>query len=107
MSKLINGSQKSLSCQLLSNPYISNSIDWTQELCYFGNKASISSYSFELDQNQNFENHIDILASYPFSRIELELERDPDPPVDNFISLFDSIMTPVFLPIFFIFQSQH
>ena len=37
MSELINGSEKSLSCQPLTNLYILNSIDWTQESCYFGN----------------------------------------------------------------------
>ena len=41
------------------------------------------------------------MASYSFSETELELECDPDPQVSNSISLFDSIMTPVFLPNFF------
>ena len=71
MSELINKSNKILSCQLLINPYISNSINWTQESCYFGNQDSISSYLFELDQTPSFENRIDILASYPFLEIEL------------------------------------
>ena len=38
----------------------------------FWNQDLISSHPSELDQNQNFENHIDILESYPFSEIELE-----------------------------------
>jgi len=37
MSDLINESEESLSCQPLTNPYILNSTDWTQESCYFGN----------------------------------------------------------------------
>jgi len=41
------------------------------------------------------------LASYPFPQIEIELESDPKPQVGNFISHFDSIMTPVSLPDFF------
>jgi len=40
------------------------------------NQDSISLHPFELAQN--FENHLDILASYPFPKIELELESDPD-----------------------------
>jgi len=43
MSELINESEKSLSCQSLTDPYIPNSADWTQESCHFGNPASISS----------------------------------------------------------------
>ena len=44
----------------------------------FGSQDSISACLFELDQNQNFENHIDILTSYPFLEIELEHECDPE-----------------------------
>ena len=61
------------------------------------NPTSISSYQPELDQH-----HIpDILASYPFPEIELDLECDPEPHVSNSIALFDSIMTPISLPDFF------
>ena len=63
------------------------------------NQDSISLHPFELAQN--FENHIDILASYPFPEIEIEHESDPESQVGNSISLFDSIMTPVFLLDFF------
>ena len=63
------------------------------------NQNSISLHPFELAQN--LENHLDILASYPFPEIKLELESDPKPQVGNSISLFDSIMTPVSLPDFF------
>ena len=42
----------------------------------FGNQDSISVHPFELDQHQNFENLVDILASYPFLEIELEHEYD-------------------------------
>ena len=63
------------------------------------NQDSISLHSFELAQN--FENHLDILASYPFLEIELKFESDPEPQVGNSILLFDSIMTPVSLPDFF------
>ena len=49
-------------------------VHMTQESCHFGNPASISSYKPELDQH-----HIlDILASYPFPKIELALECDPN-----------------------------
>ena len=103
MSELISESEKNLSCQPLTNPYIPNSIDWTLESCYFGNKDSISTYPFELDQTTSFENYFDIFASYPFPEIEIEHERDPEPQVGNFISLFDSIMTLVSLPNFFLY----
>ena len=97
MSELINESEESLFCQSLTNPYIPNSANWTQESCNFGNPASISSYQPELDQH-----HIpDILASYPFPEIELKLESDPEPHVGDSILFFDSIMTPVSLPDFF------
>ena len=81
----------------MTDPYVPNSADWTQESCHFGNRTSISSYQPELDQH-----HIpDILTSYPFPEIELDLECDPEPHVKNSILLFDSIMTPVSLPDFF------
>ena len=56
---------------------------------------------FELDQTLSFESLIYILASYPFTEIELEHECNPEPQVGNSISLFDLIMTPVSLPDFF------
>ena len=62
------------------------------------NQDSISVPPFEL--TQNFENHLDILASYPFFEIEL-MQECLDPQVGNFISLFDSIMTLVSLLDFF------
>ena len=49
MSELINESEESLSCQPLTDPYISNSTDWTRESCHFGNPDSISEHTFELD----------------------------------------------------------
>ena len=79
---MINESKKCLSCQPLTNPYIPNSIDWSQESCYFGNQYSISAHPFELDQTLGFESHIDILASYPFPEIEIKHECDPEPHVE-------------------------
>jgi len=87
MSELINENEKNLSCQCLTNPYISNSIDWTQESCYFGNQDSISAHPFELDKTPSFESHIDILASYPFPEIKIEHECGLEPHVGNSISL--------------------
>jgi len=93
-------SERNFSYQLLTNPYISNSIDWTKESCYFESQDSILAHPFELDHYQNFENHIDILVSYPFPEIELENECDLEPQIDNSISFLDSIMTLVSLPDF-------
>jgi len=87
----------------LTDPYIPNSTNWTQESCHFGNPISISSYQPEFDQHQP----LDILASYHFPEIELELESGPESHGGDSISLFDSIMTPVFLPDFSLFRSQH
>ena len=49
MSELINENEESRFCQPLTNPYISNSIDWTQESCYFRNQDSSSVHPLELD----------------------------------------------------------
>ena len=51
MSELINEREKNLSCQPLTDSYISNSTYWTQESCHFGNLVSISSYQPKLDQH--------------------------------------------------------
>ena len=74
--------EKTLSYQPLTNSAIPNSIDLTQDSCHFGNKK-ILAHPSELDQTSNVENPIDILASYPFSEIELEHEYDPEPQVGN------------------------
>ena len=66
------------------------------------NQDSISLHPFELAQN--FENHLDILARYPFPEIELELKSDPEPQVGDSFSLFDSIMIPVSLSGFFLYS---
>ena len=70
---------RKLSHQPLTNSDIFNSIDLTQDSCYFGNQNSILAHLFELDQTQTFENPIDSLTSYPFSKIELENECDHEP----------------------------
>ena len=95
MSQLANiyRNEETLSYQPLTNLDISKSIGLTQDSCYFRNQDSISIHPFKLDQTQTFENHIDMLASYPFSAIEIEHEYDPEPQLDNLISLPDSIMT--------------
>ena len=73
MSDLINESEDNLSCQPLTNPYIPNSTDWTQESCSFGNQDSISEHTFELDQSPSNESRLDILASYPFPELKSNL----------------------------------
>ena len=81
--------------------YIPNSTDWTHESCHFGNPASISEHTFELDQSLSYESRLDILASYPFPEIAIEPDSDPEPQVGVSFSLFDLIMTPVTLSDFF------
>ena len=93
----IHRNEKTHFYQPLTNSDISNSIDLDQESCCFENKDSILAHPFELDQHQNFENGVDILASYPFPEIGLKHEYDPGPQLCNSISLPDSIMTEVFL----------
>ena len=84
----------------MTDSYIPNSTNWTEESCHFGNPVSISSYQPKLDQHQP----LDILISYPFPEIELELESDPEAHAGDSISLYDSIMTPVSLPDFFLYS---
>ena len=88
MSELINESEESLSCQPLTDPYIPNSTDRTQESCHFGNPDSISEHTFKLDHTPSYERRLDILASYPFPEIEIEPECDPEPHISNSILLF-------------------
>ena len=99
MSELVKAyrSEKTLPYQSLTNPDMSNPIALAQKSWCFGNQDSISSYPFELDQTSCFENHIDILASYPFPEIEPKYECDPKPQLGNSISFLDSILTLVFL----------
>ena len=92
MSKLVNiyRNEETLSYQPLTNSDISNSINLTQDSYCVRNQDSISAPPIELDQhqNQNFENRIDMLASYPFPEIELEHEYDPEPQLVNSVPLF-------------------
>ena len=53
-----------------------------------------------LTQTLNFESHIDILASYLFSEIELKHECDLEAQLGNSILLLDSILTSISLPDF-------
>ena len=73
LSELINESEENLSCQPLTDSYIPNSTDWTHESCHFGNPASISEHTIELDHAPIYKNRLDILASYPFPEIETDL----------------------------------
>jgi len=57
----------------------------------FGKQNSISVQPFELAQTLNFKNDIDSLASYPFPKIELENEYDPESQLSDSILLPDSI----------------
>jgi len=87
LSKLVNiyRNEETLSYQPLTNSDISNSINLTQDSYCVRNQDSISAPPIELDQhqNQNFENRIDMLASYPFPEIELEHEYDLEPQLGN------------------------
>ena len=109
MSELISAyrNEKTFPYQPLTKSNISSPIDSTQESWCFVNQDSISSHSFELDQNQKFEKYIDILASYPFPEIELEHEFDLEPQLGNSISLLNSILTPISLSYFNHFSSQY
>ena len=109
LSQLVNihKNEETHSYQLLTNPDISNFIDLTHESWCFKNQDSISLNPFELDQNQHFENHIDILARYPFSKIELEYKCDLEPQLGNSIPLLDSILTPISLSDFNYLLNQY
>ena len=70
---------KTLHSNHLTIPDVSNHFVRAKESSCFGKQDSISAYPFEPVQTLKFENHIDILASYPFPKIELENEYDPKP----------------------------
>ena len=86
--------KKTLSYQYLTDPDIFNPIDLAQESCCFGNQDFVSSHNLELDQYSTF----DKLVSYHFNEIELKHECDHDPQLCDSVSIFDSILTLVFLP---------
>ena len=65
---------KTLHSHRLTISDVANHSVRAEESCYFGKQDSILAHPFELAQTPNFENHIDILASYPFLEIELENE---------------------------------
>ena len=75
-----------------------------EESCCFAKQDSIPVHPFELVQTRNFENDINSLTSYPFSKIELENEYDPEPQLCDSILLPDSIMTLVSTPDFNLFS---
>jgi len=91
---------KTLHSYPLIIPDVSNHFVRAKESCCFGKQDSISAHPIKFTQTLNFENHIDILVSYPFPEIELENEYDPEPQLDNSILLPDSIMTLVPSPDF-------
>ena len=77
-------------------PFIStNHSVQAKESCSLGNQDSISACPIELVQPSD---PIDILASFPFS--EIELEHDPELSLDDSSLLSDSIMTSISLPDF-------
>ena len=103
----INMMVQTLRSHHLASSDVANHSIRAKESCYFGKQDSISAHPFELTQAPNFENYINILASYPFSKIELQNEYDPEPQLCDSILLPDSIMTPVSSPDFNLFSSQH
>ena len=77
---------------LHSHSNVTNHSVRAKESCCFGNQESISAQPPELVQTSD---PIDILASFPFTEIELEHEHDPELPLDDSTLLPDSIMTTV------------
>ena len=74
MNKLINENEESFSCQPLTNPYIPNFIDWTQESCYFGNQDSISVHPLELDQTHVLKITLTFWKVNPFLELKLNMK---------------------------------
>ena len=56
-----------------------------KESYYFRNQDSISERTFEFYQTPCYENHLDILASFPFPEIEINQECDPETDVSDSI----------------------
>ena len=97
--------KKTLPTQSLTIPDTSSHIDENQESWCLGdfNQKSISSHKLELDQFQI----LDKLASFPFNEIELKCECDPNSQPCDSVPIFESILTPIFLPNLDQFSSQH
>ena len=88
--------KQTLPTQSLTIPDTSNHVDETQESWYLEDfdKDSISLQNLEHDQYQP----IDELASFHFNEIELDYECEPDSQLCDSVSIFESMLTPVFLP---------
>ena len=65
LSELINRSERILSCQPLTNPDISNSIDLTQDSCCFENQDSYTPFlEHSLEETSYLEKSIEILQEF-------------------------------------------
>jgi len=80
----------------LTIPNTSSHIDETHESWCLGDfdQDLISTNQLELDQFQTLKK----LTSFHFKEIELNCECEPNPQLCDSISIFESILTPVFLP---------
>jgi len=80
----------------LTIPNTSNHINENQESWYLEDfdQDSVSPQSLELDQYQP----IDELESFHFNEIELDHECEPDPQLCDSVFIFESMLTPIFLP---------
>ena len=88
--------KETLPTQSLTILNTSSHIDENQESWYLEefDQASISPQNLELDQYQPTAK----LASFHFNEIELDYECEPYPQLCDSISIFESMLTPVFLP---------
>ena len=88
--------KKTLPTQSLTIPDTSIYIDENQESWYIEDfdQDSISPQNLKLDQYQP----IDELISFYFNEIELNYECEPKPQLYDSVSIFESMLTPVFLP---------
>jgi len=82
--------------QSLTIPVTCNHIDENQESWYLEDfdQDSILPQNLELDQYRP----IDELASFHINEIELDYECEPDPQLCDSVFIFESMLTPVFLP---------
>jgi len=88
--------KETLPTQSLTILDISSHIDKNQESWYLEDfdQDSLSPQNFVLNQYQP----IDEFASFYFNEIELDYECEPDPQLCDSVFIFESMLTPVFLP---------
>ena len=101
--RLINESEESLSCQPLTDLISLTLSIGPKNHVILETKIQFQNTHLNLTKLQVMKVAL-TLATYSFPEIEIEHECDPESHVSDSISLFNSIMTSIFLPDFFLYS---